>query len=612
MQKPLRKYKLNLIQAVTALIILALSLVLCQYIAQSAGGECGIASFFVMPVLPLANALPLICVMLIAFAVTNRVWAGFLTAAVPFYILLTVDWFKVYFRSETLSLHDFSLFSEAADIMTGYDFPVPLPLIAALIISAAVFIAVCGFIRTEKIPIKQRLILIAASAAVGLGGCLGLCCSKAVYDALPSFANEYSDVSIAAHKGFLFTFLSHMSGYEYKPPRGYDIHAVPSIGKSEPDDVSETERPINVIAVMSEAFFDMESCKNAEFYDGMSPAPNLDRLKKDSLWGHILVPGYAGSTASTEFEFLTGINISRLDSAMPVVYKTHVTQSAYSLAQMFDDMGYTTEAFHPGSEWFYNRKAVYPRLGFQNAYFEEDFDYTEADLVNYYVSDEITADKIISEYDDYLRSGADNGYFSFTVTIQNHGPYSADEPEVKRLVRHDGIDDEMYNRLCNYANGLHDADALLGRVCDYAETVDAPTVVVFFGDHLPYFDADGAALEYLGLDVNSQKPTALENRYSTPFIVHGNAAFRAMKHGGTSENIEHISSCFLSAKLLEYMEYDMPPYFEAVRSVSEQVQEISGLFYIAGGKHTKTLTPEQEQALTYYDYLSYWALREYK
>ncbi len=601
----------GIMQSITAVILLSLLLSALQYACCFTAEPTGILSFLTVPLLPLMNALPLICVMLIVYGFTNRVWAGYLTAAVPLFALLTVNYFKVYFRAETLSVHDFSLVSEAADIVTGYTLPFPAAIIISAVIAAAAFFAVFKYIKTKRTPRKQRLILAAAAAAAGLCGFFVLFGNQAVYEAMPSFANQFSDVAAADHKGFIFAFLSHTSSYDYAEPNGYDIGSVPYIGASEPDDISAPEKKVNVIAVMSESFFDMEACKGVRFNGGMSPTPNLDRLRADSLSGYILVPGYAGSTASTEFEFLTGINISRLDSAMPVVYKTHVTRNAYSLARMFGDLGYTTEAFHPGKAWFYNRAAVYPRLGFQNAYFQDSYEYSRDDLVNYYISDKVTADRIISEYDDYIKSGADNGYFSFTVTIQNHGPYSTEEPAVKRPERTDGMSDEEYNLLCNYANGLYDADTLLGRVCDYAETVSEPTAVVFFGDHLPYFDSQGAALSHLGLDVSSASAEAVENRYSTPFIIHGNAALRNMKSDSARGNIGHISSCFLASALLEYIGMDAPPYFKAIGEIGRRISGISGSFYIVGGNYSTSLKADDEKLLTYLDYLSYWALRGY-
>lgn len=605
----IRNIKFNILQSVVLMLALSLLLVLCQCMVQSAGA----VSMIAIPFLLILNALPLFAVMCVIYSLTNRVWAGFLGAALPFYILLTVNYFKVYFRSETLSVHDFSLATEAANIMTGYKFPVPYALIFTALIIAAAFVFLLRYIRQNNGERKKRLLLLGITVVVSIGAYFGFYSDLSLYKKLPSFANQYNDVSVAEHKGFLFTFLTHTSSYDYKRPDGYDIHSVPQLGSNAPDTVSAQKPPINVIAIMSEAFFDMEACENIEFNDGLSPTPNFNRLKDSSLWGHTLVPGYAGSTASTEFEFLTGVNISHIDSAMPVVYKTHVTQNTYSLAQMFADMGYTTEALHPGNAWFYNRKAVYPRLGFQKAYFIDDFEHTAKDLVNYYLSDDAAADKIISEYENYLSSQKDNGYFSFTVTIQNHGPYSQNEPDIKRIKNNGNIDENGYRLLSNYANGLHDADALLGKVCDYAETVDKPTVVVFFGDHLPYFDAEGRYLDAIGLDVNSNTPEALENRYSTPYIMHGNAAFNSLFGENAPENgrTEHISSSFLGARMLQYMGIEPSPYFKAVNEISKTIQEISGSFYIADGEHTTTLTASQEQVLKNYEYLSYWALRGY-
>lgn len=604
----IHKKEYGIRQSVLIIAVLALFCTVTQYLSSFAG----MPSMLLFPYFTILNAIPLFVVMCIVYSLTNRIWTGFLTTAIPFYILLTVNYFKVYFRSETLSIHDFSLVSEAADIMTGYDFPVPYMIILSVILSVLAFMFVFKFVKSTHISFFKRVLLLFISAVIGISSYFCFYGNPDTYKKLPSLANKFNDVSVAEHKGFLFTFLSHISSYEYNMPDGYDISSV--IGENKPDEAPVIDTPINVIAIMSEAFFDMENCGNIEFYDGMSPTPNLSRLRRSSKWGHILVPGYAGSTASTEFEFLTGVNISHIDSAMPVVYKTHVTQDTYSIAQMFKDMGYTTEAFHPGNAWFYNRCAVYPRLGFQNAYFLDDFEYTRDDLINYYLSDDVTADKIISSYSDYLSSGNNNGYFSFTVTIQNHGPYSGKEPEIKRIKNNAGADIDGRNALLNYANGLHDADALLGKVCDYIETVNAPTVLVFFGDHLPYFDADGKNLEAIGLDVNSGTPKALENRYSTPYIIHGNSAFCRLFNGGKPDNgcKDNISSSFLVTELLKYMNIGYSPYFKAVSEIGEHISEISGSFYIADGKHTTELNESQKELLKKYEYLSYWALRDYK
>ncbi|MCD8391379.1 MAG: LTA synthase family protein [Firmicutes bacterium] len=607
----------GILRSVLAMLLLSILCVLLQALIQTANSAAALASTAVMPMILLCNVLPVFLLMCVIYCLTNRVWISFLITALSAFILLTVNYFKVYFRSETLSVFDFSLVSEAADIMTGYSFPIPYTLIAALIIFIAAFILVLKNVTNAKTKPLHRLALFGICAALGIAGYFTIYNGTAVYKVLPSFANEYDDVSVAANKGFIYTFLSHTTQRQYTPPEGYTTEAAEAITGGEPDALAgELETPVNVIAVMSEAFFDMESCENIEWYDGMNPMQSFDRLRDDSLWGYISVPGFAGSTASTEFEFLTGINISLIDSSMPVVYKTHVTQKAYSVAQMFKDYGYTTKAMHPGKEWFYNRKAVYPRLGFDSVLFEDDFDYTSEDLIHYYVSDKVTSDKIISEYGDYLENGDGNGYFNFNVTIQNHGPYSTDEPRNYRLKPIDGLDEDGYNLLCNYADGLYDADALLGEICDYAEDLDVPTVVVFFGDHLPFFDSEGEYLTLLGKDVTSDTPEAAQNKYFTPYIIHGNTAFKNLvaENGGEVINGrgEDISSSYLASVLIEYMNIDGSPYFEKIGEISQSVQSISGSFYVENGEYTTDLSEESGELLKEYQYLSYWALRDYR
>lgn len=621
MNKFLRTLKSSLrdcgvLKSVMLMLLLSELCVFLQSLVQSSNSASSLLSLSVLPMILLCNALPLFLLMCVIYCISNRVWLSFIVTAIPFFVLLAVNYFKIYFRSETLSVFDFTLVSEATDIMTGYTFPIPYLLIAALVIFAAALVFVCRCVTNAKTKILHRALLFAVCAVLGVVGYFTIYNGTSFYKKLPSFSNEYDDVSVASNKGFIYTFLSHTVQKEYNPPEGYTTEKAEEITGGKPDALPENglTEPVNVIAVMSEAFFDMEACEDASWYEGLNPTPNLNSLRNDSLWGYISVPGFAGSTASTEFEFLTGINISLIDSSMPVVYKTHVTEKAYSLAQLFKDYGYTTRAIHPGEEWFYNRKAVYPRLGFDTSLFKDDLDYTDEDLIRYYVSDKFTADQIISDYGDYLENGDGNGYFNFNVTIQNHGPYSTEEPSVRRLKRPEGIDDAGYNLLCNYANGLYDADALLGKICSFAEEQEEATVVVFFGDHLPFFDAEGKYLTILGNDVTSDTAQAVQNRYYTPYIIHGNSAFKeyAEKNGGLKNGRgSDISSSFLASALLDYMNVAPSGYFEKIGDISKRIQSISGSFRVENGEYVTEVSDEGGKLLEEYKYLSYWALRDY-
>ena len=140
---------------------------------------------------------------------------------------------------------------------------------------------------------------------------------------------------------------------------------------------------------------------------------------------------------------------------MPVPYKTFLTKKAYSLVRHFKDEGFDTVAMHPGFKWFYNRGVAYNALGFNRTIFIEDLDYKPS-MTNYYANDSEAAKMIINDYSKHLETNYDKGYFNFTVTIQNHGPYMTYDTEkeeysmasVKEILEGDRIVANMRYLIC--------------------------------------------------------------------------------------------------------------------------------------------------------------------
>src|SRR5690606_4697628 len=108
------------------------------------------------------------------------------------------------------------------------------------------------------------------------------------------------------------------------------------------------------------------------------------------------------------------------------------------------------QAMHPNFGWFYNRRNVNNYLGFQ------DFDYYE----NKYVAvgeqplrDWEFFDYIIKDYEDNKKK--DKPYMNFSVTYQNHGPYSLQkETDIDYLKRQENDHEETYNMINNYFSGI--------------------------------------------------------------------------------------------------------------------------------------------------------------
>ncbi len=154
------------------------------------------------------------------------------------------------------------------------------------------------------------------------------------------------------------------------------------------------------------------------------PLPNLHALQKDphALSGHIVVPGFAGGTANTEFDALTGMQTNALSvtatSAMRVV-----NRNLDSLFRVFGADGYRTSFYHPGDAWFYNRENVYRWLGAEHEVFAKDMKNLE--YKGRWVTDDYMAGLIEEEFETAVSEG--RPLFNYTTTIQNHMSYTADK-----------------------------------------------------------------------------------------------------------------------------------------------------------------------------------------
>ena len=123
---------------------------------------------------------------------------------------------------------------------------------------------------------------------------------------------------------------------------------------------------------------------------------------------------------NTAYDVLTGCATRYLGSSLPSYSFIH--SDFDGMPRQLQKLGYETLSIHPGYAWFYNRQNVYPDLGFAASYFLEDSFDLATQGYGGYVNETATMDKIIETLDTHIKE-TDTPLFSFTVTIQNHGPY---------------------------------------------------------------------------------------------------------------------------------------------------------------------------------------------
>jgi phosphoglycerol transferase MdoB-like AlkP superfamily enzyme len=371
------------------------------------------------------------------------------------------------------------------------------------------------------------------------------------------------------------------------------------------------KQAVNVIMVMNESFSDITDSGAFTYTDENDPLPNLHALQADdhALTGHVAVPGFAGGTANTEFDVLTGIQTNALSSSTTSALRV-VNRDLDSLFRIYGSDGYHTSFFHPGDDWFYNRENVYRWMGAEETVFIDQME--DPQYKGRWVTDDYTADLIEAEFEETVADG--ETLFHYTTTIQNHMSYTADKygadyafPAVETDL---DLSDAVNTMLEVYIEGARDADAMLGRLRDYFGSQDEPVVLVFFGDHLPYLGDNQLGYQELGL--TGETWDALTS-YCTPYVIWANdAAAEALDWENTVESLdlsETVSAAFLGAAVLELTGHETSWYhfLNQLRREAPVVQKEN--YLLADGTLTQSVSDDLAADLQQWRRWSYYKLK---
>lgn len=529
-------------------------------------------------------------------------------------ILLTINHYKIRFRDEPLTTTDFSLGKEAGNIVQGYDFT-PDSTVILIIAVFLLTIALALFkIRNKRPGIKTSVIGFVLTVIVSSLLYATVYSNTQIYDSFYSEKNMFRKSEIVDAQGLVYSLLNDLNIESYEMPENYSATNAQAILGRYPE-FEVPEKAPNVIAVMIEAYADVQEWDNINF-ENKNPYEYYNYLKSIGCYGKILVPGFGGATAVTEFEFLTGCNTSAISNTLPTAYNTIINSDVFSIARIFKEMDYTTSAIHPGQPWFYNRQNVYPRMGFDTFKSANDLPSNVAKVQDFYIMDYVTADMIIEDYNNHLNSNPDKGYFNFTVTIQNHGQYPGntlcyDTEYIPQGTA--GLSDSEYHIVNNYLGGVDDANTFMKTIYEYINTIDKPTVFIIFGDHLPYLDTEEQIYAKLGLEIEESTFSSYINRHCTDYLIIGNNAYMDEYTPGINGSQDTlISSDYLAVKLFEYMNLPMHPFF----AFKEEMMQYAPILSVAhnGTEAGFDEIPNENTEGLYKDLkiLQYYNLRDYR
>ena len=331
-----------------------------------------------------------------------------------------------------------------------------------------------------------------------------------------------------------------------------DISALETPSKITPEvDVSTLP---NLVFVMSEAHW------NASQLDPSIPKHITPTIEKYQI-GNMLSPSFGGGTANVEFEVLTGLN--SFINHHETVYVSKLKRPTYSLASQLNDLGYNSTAMHNNGKYFYNRNTVYQNLGFQRFVSLENMvsDLKRQQYTNAagWANDELIYQSIKTQ----LQQSSDQPQFIYAVTVENHFNYNDDRFGKDNFkIKKPGISHLSQRQLNTYLSGLKRADQHFKDLIEYSKNIERPTMIIYFGDHLPNL---GVTFDEFGFFANDQEKTEKNHIkfYSTPIAIWNNFPIQRNAFDQFT-----TPAHFLGLKTLSAANIPLSPYYEYLKRLN--------------------------------------------
>lgn len=553
-------------------------------------------SYFKSPKLMLMNFIPIFLFMTIIYLLSNRLWVGFLSSWLLFVTMSIVNRFKLTFRDDPFSFVDITLIKESMEMKTKYEIHLTRNMII-LFIGLIIITLILKFLLNYKIRSKKiRFSLLAFVCILTFIIFRKPYFDYKTYNELgdKSLINIWSQSQQYQSKGFVYPFIYSIKTARDVELEGYDeAKAKEQLEKYSYADIPE-DKKVNIIAIMLEAYNDFSKFEGVEF--GIDPYENFHQIQKESLHGRLVTNIFAGGTIETEREFITGFN-----NHPKYVKKTN------SFVRYFNEQGYRTEAMHPIYGWFYNRRNVNEFLGF------DSFDYYENKYKN--IREAFFED---IEFFDFIIEGYENSkknnqpYFNFTVTYQNHGPYSNEKySDNQFLAKKSHYDDSNYNIINNYLAGIYKTDQAMKKLIDYFRNEEEPTVVIIFGDHNPWLGEGASGYNMLGINLDLSTEEGFLNYYETPYVVWANDSAKKVLNRDFNEEGNNISPNFLMAEIFEYFGWKGNEYMQLLMDFKENIDVVNQVYFKENGKYTAELSPENKKLYDDFRNVEYYYSRNF-
>ncbi len=531
------------------------------------------------------NILIIFAVIVFFYGLFQNAGAGIAVGGFVTYAFYLIEYYTVKFRGTPLILSDFLTAKTAVGVMDNYSYELDQRMIVAFYILA--LIAAFGFFVSGK---KDKALTHIVTAAVGVLAGISIMVLLVYTEVITK--NSYETVAFvpiesAQKNGLPLNIICSLKESFLKAPEGYSNAEVSKIidkyyDPEAEEDNEELVKP-NIIVIMNESLTYMDYLGDVKMSE--DPLAKLRAMDENCIKGTLISSIYGGNTPNSEFEFLTGCSLAFLPQGI-VTYQQLIDSELPTLTTHLEDLGYTTSAIHLYNPEYFSRNRIYPLLGFDEF---ENVNNTDIDVEFFsdYALDKSSFEAIERKYEQ------SNGkpFFTFCVTVQNHGGYWHQQTDVKLL-------DIASDHGEDYLSSIKKTDDAFADLIEFFEKVEEPTIIVMYGDHQPNIGDE--FYEQLWKDSNYTDEELTYLKAKVPFIIWANYDIEEEEYGEMSIN-------YLAPLVLKTAGLPLSGYQTFLEKVEKDVPVVSGIGFVdENGNHFKDMdSSEYSELLKEYKYLQY-------
>ncbi|MCW9131930.1 sulfatase-like hydrolase/transferase [Bacillus paramycoides] len=536
------------------------------------------------------------------YSVLGKFFLSVILTSCTLVILGIVNHLKLIFRGDPLYPSDFTQIGHMQSVipmvMDYFSWGYILLVIVSVVACILVGMYVRKYIQNVKVHAGVRVLFIIGSVFVlyAYGNFTNTFMNKWFQKSGIEFVLWNQNENYASN-GFVLGFISNLDTTVMEKPEDYSKENTLQIAKDIKKQYSsnigaqkQKEKP-NIIFVMSESFWDPTKLTNLSFSE--DPLPNLHHYIESFPGGQTISPAFGGNTANVEFEALTSYSMSLLKPGS-IPYQQVVTNKVEipSITRTLKKEGYYTSAIHSFGRSFFKRDDVYKVLGFDKFNAQDTMENVEVD--GDYISDLSMSKEIIAELEKQKKPT-----FVHAVTMQNHFPFTEGRFGENQIEISGLENEESKAELETYTEGLRRSDEALQYLIEQLDNLDRPTLLVFFGDHLPSLGTNKSLYKETGYITNEKTPSERLAMAQTPLLMYANFDI-------PNDNLGLVSPIYFSNLVLDYAGLNKVPFYQFLSKLYEEIPVLRDELKIGkDGEAIKSLTAKQKEMLKQYELIQY-------